>query len=243
MTKEQMQEKVDFIIEAILEIVAPLVSILALAIPAISTFISTGLYLEYGLFRQVAAALVVEFTGLSAITDSMKYWKHNRDYSYTNREGKTTTSKKRKAPFGVAVGVVVLYFFLLIALNVALEFTTTNALLDTILKTSAKITLILIAIPNVLLLGARYQYKQILSEINQPKQKPVETLVKDKETVKKVSENFPKDFRHLTNKHKDRLKGLSPLEIKDLVGVTERTGLTWSKRLNSNGHKKEEIIV
>ena len=53
MTKEQMQEKVDFIIEAILEIVAPLVSILALAIPAISTFISTGLYLKYGLLDRL----------------------------------------------------------------------------------------------------------------------------------------------------------------------------------------------
>lgn len=229
--KSKLQIIVDNLIDGAIELVAPLTSILALYIPASMTFYSTQEQLDFTIGRAFITALVVEFTGLSAITDSLKYWRHNKKYSYTykNRNSgikETRISKAKKAPFQLAFGVAIFYFVLLLVLNISLE----SAINDTVLnfqKLIAKITLVLIALPNVLLIAGRYTFNEILSEI--PK---VSTKV---ESPKKSERNFPKDFRKLSEKQRNFLKDKTAQEIAKLVGVSERTGYNWLHSLN-NGH-------
>lgn len=192
---------------------------LAPLIPAYLSYVHTQTFLNFPEPMAFITALVIEFLGLSTISTSLKFYKHNQRYK----------ADKNKSPFWLAILAFVFYLSVVLVVNVVLSSGTyeTKALIAVTLLTT-------LSIPAAVTIAARSQHEELKTEI---KERHTTALpVKKKES--KATKKFPNDWRKLSENQKDQVKGMTVEEIMHL-GIIERTARNW-KVYSKNGHKEIE---
>lgn len=200
---------------------------LAPLVPAFMTYQHAEGTLGFPLLIALAAAVVVEILGFSAVSTYLAFWFHNRK----------NKAEIKKAPLSIVVIAFSFYLALIVSSNV---------LLDTFPKErwaeiSVRTLFTLQTVPAALLVAVRTQHRELLSEIYKEKQKlsenkaeTSESFQKVSETEQKVSENLPKDWRKvrptLSYEQVISLANLSADGVKKFsrtYGVDERTVTNW----------------
>lgn len=134
-----------------LDLLSALVPYAVPIIPAYLTFYHTRDMMDFPPNVAGSAAFVVEVLGITSVSTSIRFWRHNLRY-------KTETNR---APFWLALATYVFYIVVVLAVNVILE-------IETAQRTPTVIWAIglfsLLSVPSGVLISIRTQYAQMLEE-------------------------------------------------------------------------------
>jgi len=233
-------------IESVLiDLIAATAPWLAPLLPAY--MVHTGLTeaLKMNPFIAWTGAVVVEFLGLSAVSTTLTLWDYNDRKREASRAPKPARGKRKKtarkvrglAPVWIALAAGLFYMTVVLVVNVVLD-------KSGAIERLAKALLSSLSIIAALILAVRAQHarrleaaesrRNLLKQARQSR-KDAGKLSETSQNLQKVSETFPKDWRKLSNTHKLELSEMTVPEIAAAANVTERTAITWSGKLKSNG--------
>jgi len=197
-------------------------------IPASLVYFRAKEKLQFESWQAFFAAMVIEFIGLSSVSTLLKFWHHNKKYSYVNRRtGEERVSKSKKAPVLVPLFTALFYLITVLSVTIILELD-----VDTSLRLISIFLLSSLSVPAFLIVASRSLYTEILKEM----EKSSESYGKKVENKQETFQNFPTDWRNFTDKQKDWIRKTSTEEILKKVDVTDRTVRNWKEYMNRNGH-------
>lgn len=190
-------------------------------IPAYMTFQHASNTLDFPFLVAVSAAAVVEVLGFSAVSTFLAFWFYNR----------RNQAESKKAPIGVVIVAFLFYLSLIVSSNVLLDAFATERWAEI----AVRALFTLQTIPAALLVAVRTQHRELLSEIAREKaqkeQKVSESSHDVKEKTRKLTGNFPKDWRHvklvLTPEQKYEIANSNSGDVAYKYGVSERTATNW----------------
>ena len=120
-------------------------------IPAYLTYFHTKTLMDFPSWVAATAAFVVEVLGISAVSTSIRFYRHNLKYK----------NAQNKAPFWLAIGTYIFYLVIVLAVNVILEImagTRSGWVIVSIALFS------LLSVPSGVLISIRSQYTEMLEE-------------------------------------------------------------------------------
>jgi hypothetical protein len=197
---------------------------LAPIIPAYMTYQHAQVTLNFPEPVAVAAALVVEILGFTAVSTYLAFWFHNRK----------NVAESKKAPVELVIIAFGFYLALIVFSNVLLD----SFPEDRWAEVAVRALFTLQTIPAAMLVSVRTQHRDLLREISRERQQKLSGSFRNNdgqgESSTKVSENFPKDWRtlrpRLNYQQVEGIANLSPAEVRALAskyGVTEKTIQNW----------------
>lgn len=188
---------------------------LAPIVPAYMTFQHATNVLGFPYIIALAAAILVEILGFSAVSTFLAFWFYNR----------RNQAQSKRAP----IEVIIFAFFFYLALIVS-----TNVLLDTFpgekwAEISVRALFTLQTIPAALIIAVRTQHKELLSEIEKERKQKLsernQKVSEETESSRKVTENFPTDWRKLR-------KQISDADVANIAAMDSEQVKALSKKYN-----------
>lgn len=177
----------------------------------------------------------IEFLGLSSVHTTIKFWRHNRQFSYTTREGDTKVSKKKEAPTRFPVGTFVFYLVVVLSITVMMELPVSNYEFVWI-RIFAITLLSLLSVPASIIVASRSMYKELLDTVTSKKVSV--SLQKEPESSSASFRNFPKDWRKLSRSQKEWVNSVSKNELVDKLGLSEKTAYNWKSYADQRFNKR-----
>lgn len=192
--------------------------------PSYMTFQHAIGVLGFPFLVALAAALVVEILGFTAVSTYLSFWFHNRK----------NTAESKRAPTGVVIIAFSFYLALIVFSNVLLD----TFPGETWAEISVRALFTLQTIPAAMLVAVRTQHRELLSAIakerSEKKEKVSEGSQKEDSGVSETFRNFPKDWRQLepllTYEQTVEIANLNPTQVRAWsqgIGVSEKTITNW----------------
>lgn len=212
---------------------------LAPIVPAYMTFQHAVNVLEFPYLVALAAAVLVEILGFSAVSTFLAFWFYNRK----------NQAQYKRAPIEVIIFAFCFYLLLIVS---------TNVLLDTFpgekwAEISVRALFTLQTIPAALIIAVRTQHKDLLSDIEKERQQKLsERKQKDTETYRKVSEetensqkvtgNFPTDWRKLRPQLSDSdVANLASMDSDQVKALSEKYHVDVRTVTNWRTYARKEL--
>lgn len=192
--------------------------------PAFMTYYHAVNALEFPVAVAIPVAVVVEILGFSTVSTYIALW-------FSNRRNK---AESKRAPVGLVVVAFSFYMALIIFANVLLDaFPGEKWALITV-----RALFTLQTVPAALIVAVRTQHRDLLAEFSKSK---AETFQKVTEEQRKVTDNFPTDWRkvrkNFTEEQRAELVTMSTESICFKYGITDRTARNWRKNAKAELEK------
>lgn len=142
--------------QSFVNLISSIVPWLAPIAPAIMTYQNLTNVLTFGEVGAIIVAVVVEFLGLSTVSTSITLWKHNQRY----------TDKKYHLPTWMPLLSFAFYIFLVVTLNVLIEFMSVDyPQYEAYTEIAARALLVFLTVPASAVLVSRSQYTRTVALI------------------------------------------------------------------------------
>lgn len=220
---------------------------LAPVAPATLVYLRLISKMQFSNGQALIVALVIEFIGLSSVSTIIRFWQHNKYYSYLAKDGGLKVSRKKSVPVELPVATFVFYLVIVLSVTVLLEL----PIAEQHLKWLRVITVFLVSmlsVPAAIIVASRAMYKSVLKEIDglRNNQKVSENYGKLPTSNMQVSETYTNlsnpgqklsefngDWRNLTKREQYAIGKMSKREIIRRYGVSDRTAHNWITYANS----------
>lgn len=197
---------------------------LAPLVPSYMTWEHAVGVLGFPVLIALAAALVVEILGFTAVSTYLSFWFYNRK----------KVAESKRAPTGIVIVAFSFYLVLIVFSNVLLDTFPGQAWAEIAVRALFTFQ----TIPAAMLVAVRTQHRELLSEIAKEraerKEKVSEGSQKEDSEVSETFRNFPRDWRQLeptlTYEQTVNLANLSSVGVREWankIGVSERTITNW----------------
>lgn len=189
--------------------------------PAYMTYQHASGVLQFPPYIALPASILVEILGFSTVSTFLSFWFYNR----------RNQAQAKRAPIEIVIFSFTFYLALIIFSNVLLDTFPSERWAEV----TVRALFTLQTIPAALIVAVRTQHKDLLSEIRRERQEKLsERSQQVTEPEQKVSENFPKDWRHLRPTLSDQdvanLANLSSEQVKEFskkYSIDVRTVTNW----------------
>jgi hypothetical protein len=141
--------------------------------PAFGTYSHASTVLEFPIWIALIIALVVEFLGLTTISTAITFWRHNKRYK----------AARSQAPTYVPILAFLFYLFVIISVNVLLDFIPQIAAeWEWTVILTAKSLLYLLTIPAASILAVRADQAAVIESYRRPAKPAVQPAFIDSQT-------------------------------------------------------------
>lgn len=192
--------------------------------PAYMTYQHASSVLKFPAFFAISGAVLVEVLGFSSVSTFLSFWFYNR----------RNKADSKRAPIEVVIFAFLFYLALIVFSNVLLDTYPSERWAGI----TVRALFTLQTIPAALIVAVRTQHKDLLSEIAKEKHQKVsereQKVSEEKVEERKVSENFPKDWRKLRPMMSDQdvanLASMSADQVKEFSkkhNIDIRTVTNW----------------
>lgn len=182
---------------------------------------ATVRHLGWSPWMGLVSGAIIECLGITSITMALTLWNYNR----------ARRKSDPQAPFGLAVGLALVYLLATIGLTVLLDIVPE-------LARFAPALFPLLALVGSVNLGLRADHRRRLDDIRVLKERRrAERAEAAAGRERQLSGKFPaSSWKELQAAERERLLTLTVPEIAGMYPVSERTARNWKKRLkNGNG--------